>query len=796
LTSDNIQIKMPQHTLNQSLGNYQNLIKDEQNFTIFTDFGVAKVLIYSHNIIRININKELNNSDFSYSVAGQAIAINFEFIENKEFICIKTNELQLFISKYPVRFQFKTLDNEIINEDELSIGTSWLGEHVTTYKKLQEGEKFIGLGEKTGNLNRCGDGYTNWNTDAPAYGKYQDPLYCTFPFYIGIHHNTCYGIYLDNTSKTHFNFGASNDRFSFFTAEMGAMDYYFSYHKTVRGILQSYSYLTGFMPMPPLWSLGYQQCRWSYYPDSEVLNIARTFREKQIPADVIYLDINYMDNYKVFTWHPEHFPNPKKLNDELKALDFHTVVIIDPGIKVEENYETYETGLKGDYFVKYPDNQPFTAQVWPGWCHFPDFSNVETRKWWGESFKNLIDSGIEGFWNDMNEIATWGQKIPELIEFQYEGQKASYRQVKNIYGMLMARSTFEGTKKLLNGNRPFVLTRSAFSGVQRFSAVWTGDNASTDEHLMLGARLINSLGISGVPFVGCDIGGFIGEPSKALFTRWMTLGVFSPFFRSHAELHSKNHEPWCFGKESENIIRNYINLRYKLLPYIYSTFYEATQTGMSVVRSLSIDYTFDENIYKTEYQEEYLFGKSILIAPVESTKELKKIYLPIGEWYNFHNNTKSVGNQEIMLECPLDKLPIFIKESAIIPFQSLIQNTNEKPSECIEIHVFKGTKNNSFIYYEDDGKTYNYENGEYYKRNITYSPSSNNIVFSEVEGNFTSKFKSVNLILHNFDLLNCSVNDINIIISDCYVDFLNSGNKIKCKSILFPLINSEIEIKL
>ena len=366
---------------NQSLDGFVSLSRTDYGVTLHTQHAVAEVLVYSANVIRIKIYKKNQAVEqFSYAVVATPSGKDFNLFEDEHSLILRTNALELRIQKQPLRFAFYSPDGVLINEDEPAFGTSWIGHEVATYKTLHEKERFIGLGEKTGNLDRRGSAYTNWNTDNFAYPVDDDPIYLSTPFYIGIKdHVIPYGIFFDNSHKTVFNFGASNDRFSYFSAEDGVMDYYFIHHNSVHEIVASYTWLTGRMPLPPKWSLGYQQCRYSYYPDFEVLNAAKTFREKEIPADVIYLDIHYMNGYRLFTWHPERFPNPKKLSDELHKLGFHLVVILDPGIKREQNYPAYEEGIEQDLFVKYPDGVPYSGQVWPGWSCFPDFTKPEAR---------------------------------------------------------------------------------------------------------------------------------------------------------------------------------------------------------------------------------------------------------------------------------------------------------------------------------------------------------------------------------------------------------------------------------
>ncbi|GAB4189032.1 MAG: glycoside hydrolase family 31 protein [Thermoflexibacter sp.] len=738
--------------LNQSLGNYLTHFPIENGLQFQTTLGRFQLIVFQHSIIRLRIVKEdFEERDFSYSVIAKPVTLSFLIEEDDNSFRLITNTLTLQISKNPMRFSFFTKEGKLINEDDPAFGTSWIGEQVTTYKTLQEGERFIGLGEKTGNLDRRGRAFTHWNTDRFGYNEDSDMIYASFPFYIGVNQGLAYGIFMDNSYKSHFNFGASNDRFVSFCAEDGEMNYYFIHNESVSKIIEDYTFLTGRMEMPPLWSLGYQQCRYSYYPDSEVLNLARTFREKQIPADVIYLDIHYMQDYKLFTWDRKRFPEPEKLIRKLEEMGFKVVVMCDPGIKVEKGYRPYDKAIKKDLFVKYPDGTPYTAQVWPGWCHFPDFTKEEARVWWGESFKEYVSMGLEGFWNDMNEPASWGQRTPDLIEFDMDGEKASFKRAHNLYGMQMTRATFEGTKKLLKGRRPFLLTRSAFCGSQRFTAIWTGDNTSSDEHMMTGIRLVNALGLSGMPVAGYDVGGFIGEPSVALFARWLSIGAFSAFFRGHSMINSKDQEPWSYGEEVEDIARNYISLRYRLLPYIYSYFYEATRNGLPVVRSLAIDYTFDENIYSPKFQNQYLFGANLLVCPVESYKEITKVYLPKGAWYYLYSNNLHQGGQEIYADCPLELLPVYVKAGGILLMQSLVQSTGEKHDGILEVHVYYGIEGSTFVYYEDDGETYKYEKGKYYKRNISYSHENQAIVFSMVEGNYKSSFDKIKLVLHNFE---------------------------------------------
>jgi alpha-glucosidase len=721
--------------------NYQNCA-----LVIKTPQAEARVWVYSPAIIRVCISKDFN-ADESFAVIEKPLD-DFKWEQLDNSVELTTSALKLIISLKPLRFNFYTVDGQPLSEDDQSYGTNWQGERVINYRKLYADEKFIGLGEKAGDFNRRGNNFVNWNTDAALHTILSDPLYKTFPFFIGLHSGLTYGLFFDNTHKSYFDFGASTDEtMSWFGADGGDMNYYFFGAQGVRSILEDYTWLTGRMEMPPLWSLGYQQCRWSYMSANEVLEVARKFREKQIPADVMYCDIDYMDGYKIFTWNKETFPDPKGMIDELKAMDFKLVTIVDPGIKIDETYFEYKEGVDKGYFATYPNGELYTGSVWPGRCHFPDFLNEEVREWWGRSFTALTEPGVDGFWNDMNEPAAWGQNIPWMVKF---GDKFM-PEIRNVYGMQMARATYDGTKRILNGKRPFILTRAAYAGTQRYSAVWTGDNAATDEHMLFGQRLVNSLGLVGMSMIGVDIGGFMGNPTPELMVRWNSLGVYVPMYRNHAALGMSMREPWQWGDAYEQIIKKDIEQRYKLLPYIYSCFYQSTQTGLPLSRTLAIDYTWEENIFDTKYQNQFLFGDSLLVAPVISTVYTVDVYLPVGDWYRLSTDEMFSGGQIIYVPCPLTDLPVFVKAGGIVPMQNIIQSTNDTGDGILLLHVWNGTEANEFVYYEDDGITYDHQNGVYYKRVITFNPQKKELLFGEVEGGYRSKYSKVHIIGHGFE---------------------------------------------
>lgn len=715
---------------------------------IRTEHAFIQLTVYRPGVIRVRESENPLGADWSYAVVGGPLPTDFHWTpaSGTGDAHLRTDALDLAVHTHPFALSFHTPAGSVINEDEKGLGTSWQGTQVTTYKTLQTGERFVGLGEKTGNLDRAGSAFTNWNSDVFGYSVTQDPLYSSIPFYIGLHHDVAYGIFLDNSYRTDFNFGASNNRFSSFGAQGGELNYYFIYGARVADIIRDYTDLTGRMPMPPLWSLGYQQNRYSYYPDSEVLWVARTLREKQIPADGITLDIHYMDHFKLFTWNKDRFPDPKAMTRALGELGFKTTVIVDPGVKVEKGYGAYESGLDAGVFLKYADGAYYTGQVWPGWCHFPDFTSGKGRDWWKKQVHTFTDAGVAGIWNDMNEVSTWGQKMPDNVLFDFDGHGATSLQGHNVFGLEMARSSFEGARAA-TGLRPFILSRSGFAGLQRYSAIWTGDNRPEDDHMLAGVRLLASLGMSGVAFTGMDVAGFTGNPSPALYARWMQLGAFLPYFRNHANFNTKSAEPWAFGEDVLDITRRYIGLRYTLLPYLYSNFHEATQDGMPVLRSLVIDYSRDPLVYDSRYQEEFLFGPGILVMPQASGTSFAKVYLPGGDWYDAYTGERCGGGERI-LELTQDRLPVFVRAGSIIPRQSLVQYTAQTPSDTLDVHIYRGKDTSAYVYYEDDGASYAYEQGDYYQRTIRYAPGG--ITLDKAEGHRSSKFKYIRLVLHGF----------------------------------------------
>lgn len=720
-----------------------------------TERAFFSIQVYNPNIIRVRVSQQKTMRDFSYLLDQDCKPqkTGFSFAESGNRLVLSTDSLIAEIEKSPrFRVIFKDVSGKVINEDcsGKGFGSSFNGNRTNLYKKLQPDERFTGLGEVLGNLDKRGAAFTLNNTDTYKYGDPRLPMYTNVPFYIGIRSDLVYGLFYHNTFKSYFNFGVSTPGFTSITCNGGDIDYFFIYSNDITGILLNYTYLTGRMPLPPRWSLGYHQSRCSYYPQSVVLDVAESFRNRKIPIDCIVLDADYLWEYEPFRINTSRFPDMPGLTRKLQEMGIEVTASVNPGIKTDSTYFAHHDGLKNDVFLKFTDGSLYTAEIAPSMNNFADFTKPSARTWWADKMKFLPDNGIHGYWNDMNEPAVGASYLPDNLMFDFDGHTADALEAKNVYGMLMARASYESALKYGQGRRPFVLTRSGFAGVQRYAAVWTGDNTASDEYIPGGALLNAQLGLSGIPFTGDDIGGYIGPTSKELFIRWIETGVFQPFVRNHKESYAPANEPWAYGAEAEAIAREFIGFRYRLLPYIYSTFYEASNTGLPVVRSLCINHPFEALVYDQRYQSQFMLGEAFLIVPVTTREITKQLYLPQGDWFDVYNDLPVKGDQEINVQCPVWKIPVFVRASSLIPVQSLTQTTAQAPSDTLQLHVFRGSSDNDFLLYEDDGCTFSYRENQYRKQRIEYHGSENLLLFSKPEGKYKSGFNYILLVLHGF----------------------------------------------
>ncbi|WP_299766004.1 glycoside hydrolase family 31 protein [uncultured Dokdonia sp.] len=692
---------------------------------------ILQLTVLRDSVIRFRYATEgAFENDFSYAIdEGANRGYNHLEVTSDDLnYIVTTSKLVVHIEKLSLQAKIYDLDGFLINEDELGFhyeeSFEYGGNIVKMSKKAQHAESYYGLGDKPMHMNLRGKRVQNWATDQYAFGKDQDPIYKSVPFYIGLNKKKAYGIFFDNTFRTFFDFCHERMDVTSFWAQGGEMNYYFIYGPSMPDVVKSYTNLTGVPELPPLWALGYQQCKWSYYPESNVKEIAAKFRELQIPCDGIYLDIDYMDGFRCFTWNKEYFPDPKRMVKELADDGFKTIVIIDPGIKIDKDYSIYNEGVENDYFCKRADGPYMKGKVWPGECNFPDYTNPKVRTWWAGLFKELIgDIGVKGVWNDMNEPAVMevpGKTFPPDVRHDYDGNPCSHRKAHNIYGTQMARATYEGVKKFAYPKRPFVITRSAYSGAQRYTSSWTGDNIASWEHLWVANIQVQRMCISGMSFTGTDIGGFAEQPTGELYARWIQLGVFHPFCRTHSSGHHGDQEPWAFDPGVTDIARKFINLRYRLLPYLYTMFYEYTQNGTPLLKPLVY---FDQDDPQTHYRtDEFVFGHQILVCPVlEPNAKGRRMYIPRGTWYNYWSKLPVEGGKEQWVDADVDSMPLFVKAGAIIPKYPIQQYVGEKKLEQIELEVYYALGKNQSNVYEDAQDGYDYTKERYSFRTFKMS---------------------------------------------------------------------------
>lgn len=584
-------------------------------------------------------------------------------------------------------------------------------------KKMQGTEHFYGLGDKTGFLDKRHYCYEMWNTDNPApQVDCFKALYKTIPFFMTLTDTHVYGIFMDNTYKSTFNMGQESEDYYYISGTAGNLDYYYIAGESLPEILQQYTYLTGTCPLPQRWTLGYHQSRWGYVTQEDMEEIANGMREGDIPCDAIHFDIDYMQHYKVFTWNEERYHGDAAAYlQKMASKGFKPVVINDPGVKQEEGYPIYEEGVEKGYFAKTPEGDVYINAVWPGDAAFPDFGNPVVREWWGNNQKFLLDKGVRGIWNDMNEPASFNGPLPDDVVFSDGDKESTHAEMHNVYGHFMAKAAYEGLKKL-DGRRPFVITRACYAGSQKYSTAWTGDNQSMWAHVQMAIPQQCNLGMSGMPFIGTDVGGFGSDTTPELLARWVQVGCFSPLFRNHSALGSRRQEPWQFGDEIMDIYRKYVKLRYQWIPYFYDLFYEEEKTGAPLIRPLVFHYEKDE-VAKT-CNDEFMLGEQILAAPVVYPGMTKRmVYLPEGEWYDYWTHEKHTGNTWLIKDAPIDVCPIYVKAGSIIPMMEPMSYVGEKPLDTLILDVYPGS--GVIDHYLDNGEDFAYREGAYHKYHFT-----------------------------------------------------------------------------
>ncbi len=602
-------------------------------------------------------------------------------------------------------------------------------------RPLTSRERIFGLGERTGTMDKRGQAFPIWNIDPhKGHGPHTVTMYTSIPFYLGLtlDNGRAYGVLLDHTGRVDVDMGQSNASVASLTAQGDSLIAYFFFGPTPAKVLSQYTELTGRMPLPPRWSIGHHQCRWSYLSEEQVRQTATRIRERNHPCDSIWLDIDYTDEYRNFTWNPSTFPDPERMAGELHSQGFRLVTIIDPGTKIDEHYSVYQEGIEQGYFCRYQNGDLFLGNVWPGPCVFPDYSQSKVRTWWGDLYQILLNQGVDAIWNDMNEPALTNMMVPDEPANEtksntmpddvlhlaggeqitgIDGPPTSHKFYHNAYGMEMARSTYEGLLRQRPDLRPFVLSRSGTAGVQRYAALWTGDNTSQWADILMAMPMCLNVSMSGVAFIGVDIGGFWGASDGELLARFAQLAALMPFCRNHNALDNPDQEPWAFGEPFESAYRNAIETRYRLMPYLYTLFHEAASSGAPVMRPLYYHYPHDERA--SEVEDAFLVGENLLSAPIyEQGAMNRSVYLPAGTWFDYWTEDEYPGGGTSTIAAPLDRWPLFVRANSILSTGPVMQFTDQRPTDPLILTCYMATDGlATYTLYEDDGSSLAYQRG-------------------------------------------------------------------------------------
>lgn len=626
--------------------------------------------------------------------------------------------------------------------------------------KIQPGTSLYGTGEAAGQLLRNGRKITAWNTDAYGYGDEAESLYKSHPWVLAVRADgSSFGVLADTTYRCVIDTAATNADEIRFVADGPAFPVIIIEGATPQDVVKELGRLTGKMELPPIWAIGYHQCRYSYYPESRVREIASNFRDRDIPCDIIWFDIDYMEGFRVFTFNRQHFPDPKGLNADLLKQGFHNVWMVNPGIKsrdvISPNESTEDiealapdlktkrqaelefysairdSGLKANAYVTRADGNIYEGEVWPGFCFFPDYTQPSVREWWGPLYQNFMSMGINGVWNDMNEPAVFNvpsKTMPEdnvhlgdagLIKPNgkpqgEQGAKGDHARYHNVYGMLMIKGSRDGIMDANPDKRPFVLSRASYIGGQRYGASWSGDNSANWYHLETSVPMVLNMGLSGQPFYGPDIGGFAGNGDSKLFQRWIGFGAFFPFSRGHTGKDAINKEPWAFGPQVEETSRLALQRRYRLIPYYYTLFHEATQNGMPVMRPTFFADPTDPALRSED--DSFLIGDGLLVAFDAVPDRSRVSAMPKGIWRPFDFDVPTGTKNTLKGRDSLDpELPrMFIKGGTIIPAGPVQEFVGEKPLDPLTLIISLDADGKAVgTLYEDAGEGFGYRNGEF-----------------------------------------------------------------------------------
>jgi len=693
--------------------------------------GLARLEFFHPGIVRIQLSRSPCPAEKISDTVIAKPGDEFQIEQKPDQMIISTDLLKLIIPEGAFRFEIYDRAEKLLSRDFPNLGPGFGDRDFALSRFIFPDEEFFGLGDKYGPLNRKGKVWIFWNQDVGSRHFERDPRYTSIPFLISTRPGAITGWFFDHPGFLQIDLGKKYPGLMSVSGVGDSLDCYFFYGASIKELLSLFTELTGRAPIPPIWSLGYHQSRYSYFSQDEVLKIAEEFRNRGIPLSAIHLDIHYMDRYQPFTIDQKRFPSLAELARKLADMGIRLVSIIDPGLKVSKNYAPYLEAQSKGYLCVDEKGKEYHRKLWPGESAFPDFFRKDVQEFWAEQHKILFEKGISGIWDDMNEPSFWkrdlrlgklvvsfqAERYPEMVHQVYDS-KVKHLECRNLYGQKELEATVLAFKKFQPGKRPFILSRSGFAGIQKLCAVWTGDSRSCFQHLAGSIKQILSWGLSGVSFSGADIGGFAKDCSPELYARWIQLGAFYPFCRTHSCIGTKPQEPYQFGREVEDIAREYIRLRYRFLPTLYSLFWESSQTGIPIWRPLFLE--FPDDFVVKEIEDQFMVGEFLLLAPVLKRKAReRRLYLPEGRWIDFWDKKQYSGPGWIKVPAELRRMPIFVRESAILALQA---NADLRiPWQELEFEIYPGERSGRFQLYEDDGESQDYLNGEFSLREFQIS---------------------------------------------------------------------------
>jgi alpha-glucosidase len=605
-------------------------------------------------------------------------------------------------------------------------GSAWLMQWRRTAQM-----RFYGQGQKVTGLEKSGRRTKFWNVDVwsdhtmdHVVDGQADPQYAAIPYLLVRNGTGWVGILVDHPGAVFMDTGSNwcftgrddqqqGDSF-WFGADQGVPAFYLIAGTDPASVTRRLQRLVGTTPLPPLWALGHHQCRWGYAGTADLLRLDAAFRAHEFPCDGLWLDIDYMDRYKVFTTSPTHFGDRAAELRAVEANGRRVVPILDPGVKVEPGYEVAESGLAHGVFCLNPEGQPYVGFVWPGRTWFPDFSLPEARTWWAAHVAQFRDGGFHGAWIDMNDPSVGAA---ELDDMRFQRGAWEHWTYHNLYATGMAQATHEGFLQARPDERPFIVSRSAAAGSSRWTAVWTGDNHSNWHHLRTAIHATLNLALSGIPFNGPDVPGFGGHADRELAIAWYKAGFLFPFLRNHAVESAAAQEPWAFGPAALEVIRHVVRLRYKLLPYLYQLWVAQAERGEPVLRPLFLDFENADGLELDHVDDQFMVGPALMQAPlVRAGEQRRSVALPgTGRWFDACTGAFVRGGRSVSVTSSVRATPLYVREAQIVPMQPGERRSQHNDLAEIDVLVVLGAgcaDEAVLRYVADDGASHAYRRGE------------------------------------------------------------------------------------